>query len=128
MEKTVRQPRRPKLWEALLPIVVLLVTMVIGTLVWGADPHIPLVLSCVVTALVAAWCGNSWETILTGALDSIKSAVEGELLTAEAIEICDHRKLSCCEVKIRNGNGEIVCTLSGTGYRKDQPLDFASEA
>ncbi len=76
MEKTVRQPRRPKLWEALLPIAVLLVTMVIGTLVWGADPHIPLVLSCVVTALVAAWCGNSWETILTGALDSIKSAVE----------------------------------------------------
>lgn len=33
MEKTARQPRRPKVWEALLPIVVLLVTMVIGTLV-----------------------------------------------------------------------------------------------
>ena len=76
MEKTARQPRRPKVWEALLPIVVLLVTMVIGTLVWGADPHIPLVLSCIVTAIVAAACGNSWETILTGALDSIKSAIE----------------------------------------------------
>ena len=76
MEKTARQPRRPKVWEALLPIVVLLVTMVIGTLVWGADPHIPLVLSCIVTAIVAAAFGNSWETILTGALDSIKSAIE----------------------------------------------------
>lgn len=79
-EKTLRQPRKPKVWEALIPVAVLLVTMIIGTLVWGADPHIPLVLSCIVTALVAAMCGNSWETIITGALDSIKSAIEALLI------------------------------------------------
>lgn len=80
MEKNVRQPRRPKVWEALIPIAVLLVTMVVGTLVWGADPHIPLVLSCIVTAIMAAVCGNSWDTIITGALDSIKSAIEALLI------------------------------------------------
>ena len=81
--------------------------------------------------LAAAAVMNSHNRLtfsIGSSISFIKSAVEGELLTAEATEICDHRKLSCCEVKIRNGNGEIVCTLSGTGYRKDQPLDFASEA
>lgn len=81
--------------------------------------------------LAAAAVMNSHNRLtfsIGSSISFIKSAVEGELLTAEATEICDHRKLSCCEVKIRNGNGEIVCTLSGTGYRKEQPLDFASEA
>ena len=79
-EKTLKQPRKPKIWEALVPVAVLLITMVVGTLVWGADPHIPLVLSCIVTAVMAVICGNSWETILTGALDSIKSAIEALII------------------------------------------------
>ena len=71
-----KQPRMPKVWEALIPVAAIMVFMIVGTVLWGMDPHIPLVLACVVTAFVAAACGYKWDAIITGALDSIKSAVE----------------------------------------------------
>lgn len=74
--KETKQPRMPKVWEALIPVAAIMVFMIVGTVIWGMDPHIPLVLACVVTAFVAAACGYKWEAIITGALDSIKSAVE----------------------------------------------------
>ncbi len=46
----------------------------------GMDPHVPLVLSTVVTAIVAFCHGYSWDAIITGALDSVKSAVEALLI------------------------------------------------
>lgn len=70
----------PKVWEALIPVVAIMVFMIVGTVVWGMDPHIPLVLACVVTAFVAAACGYKWDAIITGALDSVKSAVEALLI------------------------------------------------
>ena len=79
-EKKERQPRKPKMWEACIPVFVLLFTMVMGTIVWGIEPHVPLVLSCIATALMAAVCGYNWEAIITGALDSIKSAVEALMI------------------------------------------------
>lgn len=75
-----KQPRMPKVWEALIPVVAIMVFMIVGTVVWGMDPHIPLVLACVVTAFVAAACGYKWDAIITGALDSVKSAVEALLI------------------------------------------------
>lgn len=70
----------PKVWEALIPVAAIMVFMIVGTVVWGMDPHIPLVLACVVTAFVAAACGYKWDAIITGALDSVKSAVEALLI------------------------------------------------
>lgn len=70
----------PKVWEALIPVTAIMVFMIVGTVVWGMDPHIPLVLACVVTAFVAAACGYKWDAIITGALDSVKSAVEALLI------------------------------------------------
>lgn len=75
-----KQPRMPKVWEALIPVTAIMVFMIVGTVVWGMDPHIPLVLACVVTAFVAAACGYKWDAIITGALDSVKSAVEALLI------------------------------------------------
>lgn len=75
-----KQPRMPKVWEALIPVAAIMVFMIVGTVVWGMDPHIPLVLACVVTAFVAAACGYKWDAIITGALDSVKSAVEAFLI------------------------------------------------
>ena len=75
-----KQPRMPKVWEALIPGAAIMVFMIVGTVVWGMDPHIPLVLACVVTAFVAAACGYKWDAIITGALDSVKSAVEALLI------------------------------------------------
>ena len=55
----------------------------------------------------------------------MKSAAEGELLTAEAVEVYDHRKIPYCEVKVRNGSGELVCAVSGMGYRKEETLSLS---
>lgn len=45
-------------------------------------------------------------------------------LYAEAVEILDKKRLSSCEVKVTNEKGDLVATLSGTGYRKDMELPF----
>lgn len=45
-------------------------------------------------------------------------------LYAEAVEILDKKRLSSCEVKVTNEKGDLVATLSGTGYRKDVELPF----
>jgi acyl-CoA thioesterase len=45
-------------------------------------------------------------------------------LYAEAREIFSHSRLSNCEVKITNEQGELIATFNGTGYRKDVPLPF----
>lgn len=80
MAKKEKMPRHPGLFMACVPVFVLLFTMVMGTMVWGIEPHVPLVLSCVATAICASICGFKWDTIITGALDSIKSAVEALLI------------------------------------------------
>lgn len=75
-----KQPRLPKFWEAMIPVISIMVFMIVCTVKWDMDPHVPLILSCVVTAFVAACCGYNWTAVITGALDSIKSAVEALLI------------------------------------------------
>ncbi len=79
-EKKVMTPRKPSFAEAIIPVIALLGSMLICTIKWGMDPHVPLIFSCVVTAIIAYICGNNWEVIITGALDSIKSATEALLI------------------------------------------------
>lgn len=55
----------------------------------------------------------------------LRSAVEGDVLTAEAVELHDHRRIPYCEVKVRNQRGELVCSFTGLAYRKDR--DFPAE-
>ncbi len=75
-----KEIRKPKLWEAMIPIVFMMVFMILATVVWGVEPHVPIVLSCVVAALVAARCGYTWQGISSAILDSINRAVEALLI------------------------------------------------
>ena len=77
---TERKPHKPSMLIAIIPVVVLLVSMVVGTMVWGIDPHVPLILSCIATALCAVACGYNWDAIITGMLDSIRGTVEALLI------------------------------------------------
>ena len=45
-------------------------------------------------------------------------------LFAEAREVFSHKRLSNCEVRITNENGDLVATFVGSGYRKDVTLPF----
>ncbi|MBO4822638.1 MAG: hotdog fold thioesterase [Prevotella sp.] len=51
----------------------------------------------------------------------LRSALKGDVLTAEAREE-NHHKLPFCEVRVTNQRGEIVCIMTGTAYRRNQPL------
>lgn len=40
--KTNKEPRMPKIWEAVFTLVFLIVVLTIGIAVFGADPHVPM--------------------------------------------------------------------------------------
>lgn len=79
MEKE-KKIRAPRIWEALIPVVFMMTTIILTTVLWGLEPHVPLVLACAVTAFVAARCGYTWQGIISGILDSINRAVEALLI------------------------------------------------
>lgn len=53
----------------------------------------------------------------------LHSAVEGDILTADATETYNHRKIPYCEVKVSNARGELICALTGIGYRKETKIN-----
>ena len=57
----------------------------------------------------------------TNNITFIRSAVEGDRLTAVA-RVEDHHKLPFCEIKVTNQRGELVCMVTGSAYRRRQPL------
>ena len=52
----------------------------------------------------------------------VSSAREGDVLTAEAIPVCDHHKIPSVEVRVCTQDGRLVCHVTGVGYRKTAPL------
>lgn len=54
----------------------------------------------------------------------LHSAKVGDHLVAEAIETLNHHKIPYCEVKIKNQDGDLVCAITGTAYRKDTPMQY----
>lgn len=76
----MKKTRLPKLWEALIPVIFMMVLIIICTVFWGIEPHVPLVLSCIVTAGMAWRCGYKWDAIISGILDSIGRATEALLI------------------------------------------------
>lgn len=75
-----RNPRMPKLWEVMIPVVFMMALIIVCTVKWGIEPHIPILLACIVAGLVAMKCGYGWETIITGVLESIGRATEALLI------------------------------------------------
>ena len=72
--------RKPKIWEALIPIAFMMAIIIVATVLWGMEPHIPLVLSTIVTAFMGWRCGYGWQDIISAILDSINRTVEALLI------------------------------------------------
>lgn len=55
----------------------------------------------------------------------VKSAKAGDTLTAMATEVLNHHKLPYVDVRITNQQGELLCIVTGIGYRKQaqMPVD-----
>ena len=52
----------------------------------------------------------------------VSSAREGDVLTAEAVNVSDHHKIPSVEVRVVNQDGRLICHVTGIGYRKAQYL------
>ena len=48
----------------------------------------------------------------------VSSAKEGDLLRAEAVHVSDHHKIPSVEVTVTNQTGQLICHVTGLGYRK----------
>ena len=48
----------------------------------------------------------------------VASAREGDVLRAEAIQVCNHHKIPSVEVRVTNQDGLLICHVTGMGYRK----------
>lgn len=72
--------RKPKIWEALVPIIGMAVIIVTSMLKLGVDPHIPIVISTILAAGMALKVGCSWEEIKDGMLTSVYRAIEALII------------------------------------------------
>lgn len=52
----------------------------------------------------------------------VSSAHEGDILRAEAVNVCNHHKIPSVEVRVTNQEGQLICHVTGMGYRKNVPI------
>ena len=67
---------------------------------------------------------NSGGLMTVGTTNSItylRSAVIGDVLTAEARQE-DHHKMPFCEIRVTNQDGLLVSVMTGSAYRRQVPL------
>lgn len=69
------------LGHALIPILVLMIVLSLAIIVFGADPHIPLLIGIIVASLVAMFMlGYSWEEVEKGAIETIQLSMQAILI------------------------------------------------
>lgn len=67
--------RAPHFWEALISLLSLVVGISLSIVVYGLDPHIPMLLGVLVASLVALRCGFSWQNIQNGMVRGITNSL-----------------------------------------------------
>ena len=72
--------RKPKIWEALVPIVGMALIIVYSMLVLKIDPHIPIVISTILAGFMALKVGCTWSEISTGMIESVYRAIEALII------------------------------------------------
>lgn len=80
MSKETKEPRMPKLWEALLTMGILVALMAVAILVYGVDPHIPMFLGAMAAALMAVRLGYKWEKIEEFMLNGINRVLQSLII------------------------------------------------
>lgn len=115
--------RKPKLWEALVPVIGMTFIIIIGILKFGLEPHIPIVLACILAALMAKKVGHDWDSILIGILESINRAVEallivmivgmliGSWVSAGTVPAMVYYGLGLISPKVFLPTGAILCAI-----------------
>ena len=74
--KKSREPRMPKVWEALITLVELVAILAVGIVIYGADVHVPMFVGVCVAAIMALYLGHKWEDIEKMMMDGIYKALQ----------------------------------------------------
>ena len=53
----------PKLWEALVTMLILVGALALGIVKYETDPHVPMFIGVMGAALMALYLGYKWEAI-----------------------------------------------------------------
>lgn len=72
--------RAPTMLEALISLFSLVLGISVSIVVYGLDPHIPMLLGVVVASLVALRCGFSWTNVQNGMVRGINNALPAMII------------------------------------------------
>jgi NhaC family Na+:H+ antiporter len=71
-----KQQREPYFWEAIISLFSLVIGIMLSIVVYGTDPHIPMLLGVFVAALVGYRAGFKWDAIQEGMLNGIANSLQ----------------------------------------------------
>ena len=74
--------RKPYLWEAILSFSFLILCMAVGIAVYGADPHIPMLIGAAFAALMSLRMGFKWDDIEDAMFKGILQAMQAIIILA----------------------------------------------
>lgn len=80
MEKEEKAVRMPKVWEALIVLCVLILVLAIGIIVYGVDPHVPMLIGVAAAAIMAKILGYHWEQIEHFMIKGISKAMQSIII------------------------------------------------
>ena len=72
--------RAPHFWEAIISLLSLVVGISVSIVVYGLDPHIPMLLGVLVASVVGLKCGFSWQSIQNGMVRGITNALPATII------------------------------------------------
>lgn len=77
-----REIKTPKLYHALISFIGLIVVMSVGIIVFEVDPHIPMFIGVIISAIMAMVLGYKWVDIEKMMVDGIGKAMQSILILA----------------------------------------------
>lgn len=76
----MQEKKTPSLKIALIPIIAMVVFLFAGIFMFEGDPHVPLILSGVVAAIVSMYLGYTWSEIEKGIINAVSLALQALLI------------------------------------------------
>lgn len=83
MSKDPKQKKEATLGISIIPVLVIVACLSAAIIIFGADPHIPILIGAAVGTLIAVFgLGYKWEEIEKGIIDSIGSVMQAIIILA----------------------------------------------
>lgn len=80
MKQKRREVKKPTFVTALIPFVFMVIALYVGIAVYQVDPHIPLMLSAAVAAIVSMHLGFTWKSIEKGMFKAVSLSLQAIMI------------------------------------------------